>query len=351
MFHIKSLFKNHYFPVNSLDEYLEYIVFKHIDQLKLQTQNKKEITWITNSYIHTSIGGSETMAHIINRYLIRNGYIINVIGLWNSQVYESVNLIDVRNLSHVLHCIGSCSVFFSQNCRFPEVASKISSILNKHNFIFLHTSNKLVDNTPYNYISNILPLKTHIVYNSNWIKVFFNLNLPSLILNPPIDFTKIPIESSRKYVTMISTTIDKGGLVFIEIAKKMPNVQFLGIGESSLEHLSSNINHISYTNNISEIYAQSDIILMPSLSESWGMVAGESIASGIPVIANPTIGLEENLDYAGLFVKNNDIDEWVNVIYKLKNNSEFYNQISEKCKTRANELKEQNKTQFENLLY
>ncbi|WP_262928542.1 glycosyltransferase family 4 protein [Streptomyces sp. CBMA152] len=47
------------------------------------------------------------------------------------------------------------------------------------------------------------------------------------------------------------------------------------------------------------VYSRSRVILMPSLYESWGRVAVEAFASGIPVIAHTTPGLVESMGEAG----------------------------------------------------
>jgi glycosyltransferase involved in cell wall biosynthesis len=319
---------------------------------KNYTINPKEITWIMNSYVHKSIGGSEYMAHIINKYLISQGYTINVIGKWETQTYEGVNLIYIHDDENVKNAIGKCSVFFTQNYNYPEITVKAANILNKRVVIFIHTTFQPYDRSPENYKTLIDPSKIKVIYNSIWVQKFFDSPLRSIIINPPIDKNKLITSSSKKYVTLVSTTYDKGNLQFIEIAKKMPDIQFLGIGsETNFRDVSvKNIEYKVPTKNIEEIYAQTDIILAPSIYESWGMVAGEAIASGIPVIASPTPGLQENLDYAGLFIERDFIDEWVAMIYKLKNDSEFYNKTSEKCKIRAKELKIQNNLQFQDML-
>jgi len=56
---------------------------------------------------------------------------------------------------------------------------------------------------------------------------------------------------------------------------------------------------------------------MPSEYESWGRVGVEAMASGIPVIAHPTPGLQESLGDAGVFVDRNDIDGWERAIRRL----------------------------------
>jgi glycosyltransferase involved in cell wall biosynthesis len=88
---------------------------------------------------------------------------------------------------------------------------------------------------------------------------------------------------------------------------------------------------------------------MPSAYESWGMVASEAICGGIPVIAFPTPGLKENLDYAGIFVPPHSIQEWVDAIQKLLTDSEYYRTVSQQCRTRGQELLQQNKDEFEEM--
>jgi hypothetical protein len=74
---------------------------------------------------------------------------------------------------------------------------------------------------------------------------------------------------------------------------------------------------------------------MPSSAETWGRTATEALCSGIPVIANPTNGLKENLGDAGLYVDRNAINDWVALIQKLKDDSDYYNAVSAKCKERS----------------
>jgi len=42
-------------------------------------------------------------------------------------------------------------------------------------------------------------------------------------------------------------------------------------------------------------YASSDIVLVPSLQESWGLIATEAMASAWPVIASNVGGLREQV--------------------------------------------------------
>jgi glycosyltransferase involved in cell wall biosynthesis len=99
-----------------------------------------------------------------------------------------------------------------------------------------------------------------------------------------------------------------------------------------------NITYVPNTPRIQEIYAKTQIILMPSKEESWGRVAVEAMSSGIPVIANSTPGLREACSYAGLFVERDNITDWANLIYRLKTDQAYYKKQSDLAFKRAQEL-------------
>ena len=89
---------------------------------------------------------------------------------------------------------------------------------------------------------------------------------------------------------------------------------------------------------------------MPSRYESWGRVAVEAMSCGIPVIANPTPGLQESLADAGYFVKFNDVEGHKRAIEEIDAN---YSEWQEKVKLRSVQLYEQSQkelAQFETFL-
>ena len=315
------------------------------------TPDPKTITWITNSYLHRTLGGSEYVSHTMNKFLIEKGYTVNVIGNWDTDIYEGVQLINVRDLHKIKEAVGKCSILMAQNYIFPELTAKIAGRLNKHAVIVIHTTKIDWDPPPYIYQNYIPKDKLHIIYNTEWVQKHFNTSLHSMVVRPPIGLTKLTETSTRKYVTLITTTAHKGGYQLVEIAKKMSDILFLGVGNHGIQDKTiPNIVYIPNTRNIREVYDQTDILLMPSEYESWGMVGSEAISSGIPVIASPTPGLQENLAYAGLFIPQNSIDEWVQMIRKLKTDSEFYEETVAKCLNRGNELQAQNIADFENMV-
>jgi glycosyltransferase involved in cell wall biosynthesis len=183
----------------------------------------------------------------------------------------------------------------------------------------------------------------HLVHNSNWIQqLYSSYSYNSIVVYPPVSWKEYRTNTSKKYVTLINLNNNKGGGVFIEIAKQMPNIEFLGVkGGYDIQIIDERIPNIKYVPNtpkIKEIYEKSQIILMPSKEESWGRVAVEAMSSGIPVIAHPTPGLKEACSYAGLFADRNNISEWVNLIYRLKTDAGFYKKQSDLAFKRAQEL-------------
>jgi glycosyltransferase involved in cell wall biosynthesis len=129
-------------------------------------------------------------------------------------------------------------------------------------------------------------------------------------------------------VTLINLNSNKGGDLFWKIAKAMPNHSFLAVKGAYHEQivpkvLPSNVKLLKHTSNPKDIYAETRVLLMPSLSETWGRTAIEAFASGIPTIAHRSPGLEEALGEAGRFANRDSVDEWVEAIRELDSPNEY----------------------------
>lgn len=75
---------------------------------------------------------------------------------------------------------------------------------------------------------------------------------------------------------------------------------------------------------LSGLYAASDIFLMPSLAESFGLMAIEAMASELPVIVLKDTVLESITfaDDAGIAIQNGDLEQFVSVVRRLCIDSE-----------------------------
>jgi len=184
----------------------------------------------------------------------------------------------------------------------------------------------------------------HIVYNSLWAKEKLNYNWSNFILTPPVDWRHYDLEidpEQNEYITLINLNENKGGRIFLDIARAMPNRKFLGVLGSYEQQIIPklpNVTVVPNTTNIRQWYEKTRILLMPSEYESWGRTATEAMCSGIPVISSMAEGLVENCGTAGIFIKDrNDVKSWVEAIAKL-DDKKAYAKASRKAKERSREL-------------
>lgn len=318
------------------------IISNNYDPSKYKV-NQNEITWIIHMYPPEHNAGAEWMAHCMNLYLVKHGWTVNVIlpPSYKLRKFQGVNCYTFNNTKECEEVIGKSKILLSYldfEQRTVEIAEKAKKpcVLVMHNWMRKSYLKK------YKQMSNSQNI--YLIHNSLWIKNLYNyIGFDSIIVYPPVSYKDYEVlDRQRKYVTLINLNDNKGGNVLIQIAKKMPDVQFMGVGGGyDTQIRDEKLENITYVNNtpeIKEIYKQTDILLVPSRQESWGRVAVEAISSGIPVIANPTPGLREALDYCGIFISRNEIDEYVKMIRKLKTDDNYYKKVSILSIKRSREL-------------
>jgi hypothetical protein len=162
---------------------------------------------------------------------------------------------------------------------------------------------------------------------------------PSVVLSPPVDparFATAPGDA----VTLVNLSAAKGGAVFWTLAGAMPERKFLGVRGSyhpQLMHFNyGNVQVMRPTQHMAtDVYARTRVLLMPSLHETFGRVALEAAASGIPTIAHPTAGLRESMGpNAATYVERDDLDGWCQALRHL-DHPETYRKAAERARRRA----------------
>lgn len=177
------------------------------------------------------------------------------------------------------------------------------------------------------------------VFNSQSLRKATGWHGQSVVVHPPVDID-LPTCSGER-VTLVNLSAPKGGGIFAQIAERMPDHRFLGVrggyGRQVDQH-GGNVEVVAPTHRmVSEVYGRTRVLLMPSKAETWGMVAVEAMACGIPVIAHPTPGLLESLGSAGIFADRRNVDDWVATIRRLDDPDEWQ-AASERSLARAAEL-------------
>lgn len=98
-----------------------------------------------------------------------------------------------------------------------------------------------------------------------------------------------------------------------------------------------------------KLYQSADIFILPSKKtkeweEQYGMVLIEALASGLPVIAYDSGSIRENLEDAGILVKEGDIQGLVKILNQLLKNSAARKKLGRMGRKRAEKFFDSEKT-------
>jgi len=302
-------------------------------------EDYKTVTWLIHMYPPVHNAGAEWMAHAMNSSLITDQFKVNVVlNKADLSEFERVHIIDKANQESVDSAIKHSSVLVSHldmelHAVQTAIVAKRPLVLVMHNNYRKHYLQEFI---------RVLPKNLYLIHNSYWLKEYYSqFNIPSIVVFPPVYWKEYNVETSREYVTLINLNANKGGDILYKIAKEMPDVKFMGVKGGYDGQIIKPLPNLKYVDNtpfIQSIYAKTDILLVPSKEESWGRVAVEAMSSGIPVIASPTPGLLESCGDAGIFCDRNSISAWVKEIRRLKTDSAWRKEVSDKCLARAKEL-------------
>jgi glycosyltransferase involved in cell wall biosynthesis len=294
------------------------------------------ILWSIHLYFPRHGSGAESMARNINRHLKAQGHDVRVL-LNQANQYKINEMYEFEGVDvfppddYITEKLFTWADVVISHLDYNKWTSHQCE---KYGKKFIHIVH---NDTPYpSVIDSPVPVK--VVYNSEWCAKALNYKWPSIVFPPPLNEWVKTEDDGRLYVTLINLNHNKGSRYFYSLAKKLPNVRFLGVrGSYDSQHIESlpNVKIIPNTPDIRSVYKITKILLAPSHYESWGMVASEAMANGIPVIYNPTPGLIENVGKAGICIDRKETEKWAKEITKLLNDAEYYKSWSNKGLKRA----------------
>lgn len=297
---------------------------------------------LAHQYVPVRNAGAETMLHGMLSALARAGHEVHIslsMQAGAPYVHEGVQVwprTEGAKIDHFRHLSGTAVLVShlenSEAAAYMGHLNDIPVVLVHHNTFdlsrkMLHFHGARVD---------------LVVVNSQWMAKDLDawhaaqqLRAPrSIIVRPLVDGSFSPVDGPRDRVTLVNlkkaapdsgagSWLTKGSETFWAVAARMPKTRFLGVtgayGVQKLEDLPNVevIGHVPSDQMRVQVYARTRVLMVPSNYESWGRVATEAIACGIPVVASPTPGLRENLGDAGIYVDPSDVDGWVRALRTL----------------------------------
>jgi glycosyltransferase involved in cell wall biosynthesis len=179
-------------------------------------------------------------------------------------------------------------------------------------------------------------------------------------VEPIVEKENIFIEKGvdEKIVTFLGRiTMQKGPEYFVEAAHKvlqrMNNVRFVMAGSGDMYHKMIRrasrlkiMDRFHFTgflagDDVYRMYYMSDLYVMPSVSEPFGISPLEAMQSNVPVIISKQSGVAEILKYA-IKIDFWDVDAMANAIYGVLNYKSLHNTFSRYAKAEVEGLKWEN---------
>lgn len=160
------------------------------------------------------------------------------------------------------------------------------------------------------------------VFNSRWLAARTPHTVPSVVCHPPVLGRDYHGDHDPKgLVTLVNLSPEKGAQTLYDLAVMNPHRRFAGVvgsyGNQIRRHM-PNVELIEPTPRIDDVYRRTRVLIVPSSYESWGRVAAEAAAHGIPVIASDTPGLRECLAGAGRYLPQDaDASRWSSTLAEL----------------------------------
>ena len=188
------------------------------------------------------------------------------------------------------------------------------------------------------FIKKVFLRKVSKVYASgdNHIKLLQDLNYNGDIIKTKgvglINYISksLPLESYQKKFLYVGRLSEVKNLPFlIKVINKLPEYSLTIIGEGpdkiKFESMSEpNINFVGSVENkkLSQYFLQNNFLILPSLSEPWGLVVEESFYNGIPVIVSNNCGSADLVknEFNGYVFNPNNAVELENIIKGINDN-------------------------------
>ena len=186
-------------------------------------------------------------------------------------------------------------------------------------------------------------------YQDKFVTIFNGVNIERF--KDAEAYMKAQIHSSLSDETKLlcmagSFSKQKDQSTIIRAMKSLPeDIHLVLVGEGELKQVNQDlakelnvenrVHFLGFRNDIERIFKASDIIIVSSHWEGFGLVAAEGMASGKPVIASNVDGLREVVEASGLLFEKGDYKQLGIIIRELFSNKDEYEEVSQACLERV----------------
>jgi len=174
--------------------------------------------------------GAEYMLHRINKYLISKGHHVRVLlhqanhyKITNNYVFDGVDVFPPNQT--VIENLFNWANIVITHLDYTKWSISYAAMKRKPLFHLIHNS------YPYPEIINA-ERNQHIVYNSRWLKEELGYKFDNFTLHPPVDSSFFNSDTEpweNDFITLININENKGGKIFEQIARALPNKSFLAV--------------------------------------------------------------------------------------------------------------------------
>lgn len=302
---------------------------------KQKKSKKLNVLAISHYNVLDNRGGGEIMFHEILKSLVNAGFNVDAVATWTEDTTKKLDGVTVyRGKEHLALLDKKYDLVITQ---FHE-ANNVIDVCKKRGIPVVFVAHNTYPNT-----AETLQKKPNlVVFNTQWVRDYHEYDDKYIIVHPPV-YREQHATTPGDMITLINLIPSKGSNMFYNLAMRMLRYKFLAVegGYYKDKQQILDIKNVVFQPNTNDmkndVWARTKILLMPSTYESYGMVGVEAMASGIPVIALKTPGLEESLGSAGLFQEDDNLIRWMRLIDWL-HIPENYEEASRKALTRSMEI-------------
>jgi glycosyltransferase involved in cell wall biosynthesis len=155
-------------------------------------------------------------------------------------------------------------------------------------------------------------------------------------------------EGKVNIISVAAFRYQKDQKTIIRAMQQLPDnyhLYLVGGGESDLRadcenltkelNLTTRVHFLGVRTDVPQLLKESDVVVMSSHWEGFGLAAAEGMAAGKPVIATDVDGLREVVSGAGVLFPHEDSRQLATEIKKLATDTDYYQAVAARCQERA----------------